>query len=86
MDDGRWFSLLSIRESGGCALSVTDDELMAGALELASAVGIFPAPEGGATLAALKKLIANHAISESDRVVLFNTGTGLKYLEAFAQS
>lgn len=82
---GDFLMLKAIRESGGCALSVMDDELMAGARELASAVGIFPAPEGGATLAALKKLVANNAISESDRVVLFNTGTGLKYLEAFAQ-
>lgn len=82
---GDFLMLKAIRESGGCALSVTDEALMTGARELGTSVGIFPAPEGGATLAALKKLIANNAVSENDRVVLFNTGSGLKYLEAFSQ-
>ena len=75
--------LNAIRESQGCAISVTDDELMEGVTEMARALGIFPAPEGGATLACLKKLVAQNWIRESDRVVLFNTGTSLKYLELF---
>ena len=80
---GDFLMLKAIRESGGCALSVTDEELMAATSQLAAAVGSFPAPEGAATLAALEKLIARNLIDERDRVVLFNTGTGLKYIELF---
>jgi len=80
---GDFLMLNAIRESQGCAVSVTDDELMDGVSEMARALGIFPAPEGGATLAGLKKLIDQNWIKESDRVVLFNTGTSLKYLELF---
>lgn len=80
---GDFLMLRAIRESQGCAISVTDEELMDGVSEMARAIGIFPAPEGGATLAGLKKLIAQNWIHESDRVVLFNTGTSLKYLELF---
>ena len=51
--------------------------------EMAAAVGSFPAPEGAATLSALKKLVEDNLVSEQDRVVLFNTWTGLKYIELF---
>ena len=80
---GDFLMLKAIRESGGCALSVTDGELMAATSQMAVAVGSFPAPEGAATLAALEKLIARNLIDERDRVVLFNTGTGLKYIDLF---
>ena len=80
---GDFLMLKAIRDSGGCALSVTDEELMASASKMAVAVGSFPAPEGAATLAALEKLIAQNQVSERERVVLFNTGTGLKYIELF---
>ena len=50
-----------------------------GQLELARAEGIFPAPEGGATVAAAAVLAASGFLGADDRVVLFNTGTGLKY-------
>ena len=80
---GDFLMLKAIRESGGCALSVTDEELMASASKMAAAVGSFPAPEGAATLSALEKLIAKNLVSERERVVLFNTGTGLKYIELF---
>lgn len=80
---GDFLMLKAIRDSGGCALSVTDEELMASASKMAAAVGSFPAPEGAATLSALEKLIAQNLVSERDRVVLFNTGTGLKYIELF---
>ena len=80
---GDFLMLKAIRDSGGCALSVTDEELMASASKMAAAVGSFPAPEGAATLAALEKLIAQNQVSERERVVLFNTGTGLKYIELF---
>ena len=80
---GDFLMLNAIRDSGGCALSVTDEELMASVSKMAAAVGSFPAPEGAATLAALEKLIEQNLVSERDRVVLFNTGTGLKYIELF---
>ena len=80
---GDFLMLKAIRDSGGCALSVTDEELMASASKMAAAVGSFPAPEGAATLAALEKLITQNLVSERERVVLFNTGTGLKYIELF---
>ena len=79
---GDFLMLRTIRESRGTAVAVTDGTLMACVEEMASATGIFPAPEGAATLAGLKKLVADGWISSEDRVVLFNTGTGLKYIEA----
>ena len=80
---GDFLMLRAIRDSGGCAISVTDDELLQGVSEMAAYTGIFVAPEGGATLACLKKMVERDLVSPGDRVVLFNTGTGLKYLEAF---
>ena len=80
---GDFLMLKAIRDSGGCALAVTDEELMASASKMAAAVGSFPAPEGAATLTALEKLVEQNLVSEHERVVLFNTGTGLKYIELF---
>ena len=71
--------LSALRESGGTALAVADDEMAKGQLDLARGEGVFACPEGGATLAAVRKLVATGYISSSDRVVIFNTGTGLKY-------
>jgi threonine synthase len=71
--------LQALRESGGTALAVSDDEMAAAQLQMSRGEGIFPAPEGGATLAALHRLVEDGAIDCADRVVLFNTGTGLKY-------
>jgi threonine synthase len=73
-----------IRDSGGTALTVTDEEMVAACKEMGRATGIFAAPEGGAALAATRKLQAQDWIKEEDQVVIFNTGSGLKYLEAFA--
>jgi len=69
---------------GGTAVSVTDDELIAATREIGSAEGVFCAPEGAACLPALRKLIDSGAVKSSDRVVLFNTGSGVKYMESFA--
>ncbi|HAA77085.1 TPA: threonine synthase [Candidatus Latescibacteria bacterium] len=80
---GDFLMLRAIRDSGGCALSVTDEELLQGVTEMAAYTGIFAAPEGGATLACLKKMVERGLVDADDQVVLFNTGTGLKYLEAF---
>jgi threonine synthase len=71
--------LQALRESNGIALAVSDEEMARAQLEMARGEGIFAAPEGGATLAAAHKLVARGWIEPGDRVVLFNTGTGLKY-------
>jgi threonine synthase len=71
--------LQALRESGGTAIAVTDEEMAAAQLEMARGEGIFPAPEGAATLVAVRRLVELGWIDGSERVVLFNTGTGLKY-------
>jgi threonine synthase len=71
--------LAALSESGGTAIAVSDDEMAKGQLDLARGEGVFACPEGGATLAAVRKLVATGFIAGSDRVVVFNTGTGLKY-------
>src|SRR5499433_1292904 len=80
---GDFLILDALRESGGTAVSVTDDELIADTRVVGAAEGLFCAPEGAACFSALKKLIASGAVTPADRIVLFNTGTGLKYLEAY---
>jgi threonine synthase len=80
---GDFLILDALRESGGTAIAVTDDELVAGALELARTEGIFAAPEGGACVPALRKLVADGLVKSDERVVLFNTGSGIKYLDVF---
>jgi len=73
--------LALIRRSGGTAITVTDEEALAGMREIASTEGVFAAPEGGAVWAGIKALVASGAIGKDERVVLMNTGTGLKYGE-----
>ena len=81
---GDFLILDAIRASGGSAISVSDDELVDAVGEIGAATGIFCAPEGAACLPALRKLIDRGSVSEGEKVVLFNTGSGVKYLEAFA--
>jgi len=81
---GDFLILDALRDSGGTAVAVTDDELIAATREIGSAEGVFCAPEGAACLPALQKLIDSGQVSESDRVVLFNTGSGVKYMESFS--
>jgi len=76
--------LQCLRESGGTALTVTDEEALDTVPELASTEGIFPCPEGAATLAALKKLLVNKMVDQNECIVLLNTGSGLKYLDVLA--
>lgn len=71
--------LRCLHESKGTAVSVTDDEIISAQGELASREGILAAPEGAATLAALRKLLKSGEIKADEKIVLFNTGTGLKY-------
>lgn len=73
-----------LKSSGGTAVAVSDDEIMDAVLELASAEGVFAAPEGAASLVGYRKLVASGFLNPSDRVVLFNTGSGLKYLDVVA--
>src|SRR6185503_11087022 len=81
---GDFLILDAIRESGGTAIAVTDEELIAATREIGAAEGIFCAPEGAACLPALKKLIESGEVDKRERVVLFNTGSGVKYMESFA--
>ncbi len=81
---GDFLILDALRESGGTAVAVTDHELIAATKEIGAAEGIFCAPEGAACLPALRKLIDADLVKRDERVVLFNTGAGVKYLEAFS--
>ena len=78
---GDFLILRALRESGGTALAVSDRDMVAAMCEIGATEGISAAPEGGATLAALRALLACGTIAPADRVVLFNTGGALKYLE-----
>jgi threonine synthase len=80
---GDFIMLDILRKSGGTAVSVTDDALIAAVREIGAAEGIFAAPEGAACLPALKALLDRGEVDRTDRIVLFNTGSGLKYLEVF---
>ncbi len=70
-----------LRLSKGEAVAVTDDEMRAAVAEMGASEGLFPAPEGGAAWAAVKKLVGAGKISRDERVVVFDTGTGFKYVE-----
>jgi threonine synthase len=80
---GDFLILDALRESGGGAIAVTDEEMILASREIGSSEGLFVAPEGGACYAAMGKLMAENLIAEGARVVLFNTGAGVKYLESF---
>jgi threonine synthase len=80
---GDFLIIDALRESGGTAISVTDEELIAAVREIGAAEGIFCAPEGAACLPALRKLMEQGSVNSADRVVLFNTGSGVKYMESF---
>ncbi len=69
-----------IRESDGCAVAVSDEDILSTQKILARKEGIFAAPEGAATVAALIQLMKNNWIDPDERILLFNTGTGLKYI------
>jgi threonine synthase len=81
---GDFLVLDAIRASGGVAIAVSDQEALDAGLELAALEGVFAAPEGAACVAALPKLIARGALDAAERIVIYNTGAGLKYLEAWS--
>ena len=78
---GDFLVIRAVRESGGTAVTVSDDEMIDGMVEMARTEGVFAAPEGGATLAAMRKLIDGGLICKDERVVLLVTGNAHKYLD-----
>jgi len=83
---GDYLILDILRRSRGAAIAVSDEEIMEAVREWAREEGIFAAPEGAASLAAYRKLRARGFLKAADRVVLFNTGSGLKYMDALARA
>src|SRR5262245_14125964 len=81
---GDFLVLQGVRESGGTAIAVSDAEMLDAGVQLASDEGIYAAPEGAACVAACRKLLASGFLNPSDRIVLYNTGSGLKYPEAYS--
>jgi threonine synthase len=75
-----------LQASDGIALTRTDDEILASILDWARNEGIFLSPEGASVTAAYDKLLADGTLKSSDRVVLFNTGAGLKYTDVTAEA
>ena len=80
---GDFLMLNILCESKGGAIAVDDDEMIRTVREVGSQEGLFVAPEGAACFAALKKLRASGKIDIGERVVIFNTGSGIKYLDCF---
>jgi len=81
---GDFLIIDALRASGGTAIAVTDEELLAATKEIGTAEGIFCAPEGAACLPALRRLLEDGSVKQDERVVLFNTGSGVKYVESFS--
>jgi threonine synthase len=75
-----------LRDSGGVALALSDEVILTSLLDWARHEGLFLSPEGAAATAAYDHLIATGFLKPSDRVVLFNTGSGLKYTDVTAQA
>jgi threonine synthase len=81
------FIMLKIlRESKGGAVTVDDEEMVRATREVGSAEGLFVAPEGAACFAALGKLLTTNKIKREERIAIFNTGSGIKYLECYERS
>jgi threonine synthase len=81
---GDFLVLEAVRQSGGTALSISDAEMLDAGVQLAEKEGIFAAPEGGACVAAAKRLAETGFFKPDDKVVIYNTGSGYKYLEAYS--
>ncbi len=81
---GAFLVLEAVRKSAGTCITVTDQEILGAGRLLAETEGIFVAPEAAACVAALEKLLQRAFLKPDDEIVLFNTGTGLKYLDTWA--
>jgi threonine synthase len=80
---GDFLILKILRQSNGGAVAVDDEEMMRVTREVGSSEGLFVAPEGAACFAALKSLLSTGTIASDERVVIFNTGSGIKYLDCY---
>jgi threonine synthase len=81
---GDFLVLNAVRQSGGTAIAVTDEDMLTAGVELASDEGIYAAPEGAACVVAARQLLAEGFLKSTDRMVIYNTGSGLKYPEAYS--
>jgi threonine synthase len=81
---GDYILLEILRASGGVSLAIPDQEILASIQDWARNEGIFLSPEGASVTAAYDRLLASGFLQKSDRVVLFNTGSGLKYTDVTA--
>jgi threonine synthase len=77
---GDFLILEAVRASGGAAVAIPDSEMARWVRVLGTTTGVFGAPEGGAVAAAVPLMLERGVLSPSDEVVLFNTGSGLKYV------
>jgi threonine synthase len=73
-----------LRDSNGLAVAVSDDDLLASMADWGRSEGLFLCPEGAAATAAYDRLLAAGVLTAEDRVVIFNTGGGLKYTDVTA--
>ena len=81
---GDFLVLNAVRESGGTAIAVSDEDMLEAGVNMAGDEGIFAAPEGAACVDAAARLLRSHFLKSTDRIVIYNTGSGLKYPEAYA--
>jgi threonine synthase len=81
---GDFLILRAVRDSGGTAVAVSDRSMVDGMLAIGKHAGVSAAPEGGAALVAIQRLVADGAIKRHESVVLFNTGGALKYLDVLS--
>jgi threonine synthase len=80
---GDFLILKILRQSNGGAVAVDDEEMIRVTREVGASEGLFVAPEGAACFAALKSLLSSGKIASAERVVIFNTGSGIKYLDSY---
>jgi threonine synthase len=80
---GDFIMLDILRASDGGAITVEDDEMIDATREVGAAEGLFVAPEGAACFVAARRLLADLKIESNERVVIFNTGSGIKYLDCY---
>jgi threonine synthase len=81
---GDFLILRAVRESGGTAIAIDDEAALRAGVELARLEGMFVAPEGAACVEAVRRLLASGFLDPGQRIVIYNTGAGLKYLEAYS--
>ena len=80
---GDFLILDILRQSGGGAVAVDDEEMIRVTREVGSSEGLFVSPEGAACFAALRSLCSAGKIASAERVVIFNTGSGIKYVDCY---